>query len=168
MEPTPEERIRLAREALEELVLLAPEKLTRQETLLWAALLRAIPIQRTCSSCSTPFDIVGPRDIRCSECEMQHARRTPRERSQGADIPHLMLGVQTGLMRTRDALAHLLVAAPDVARVLEEAWDTDRRLAEMAGQRQGTPAPAPTGFQNEVLALLRAVQTWMGYAGARE
>jgi hypothetical protein len=168
MVPTPEERIRLASEALEELVLLAPDKLSLPEALLWATLLRAIPIRRTCASCSRTFYIAGPRDVRCPECEMQHARRTPVEQSQEATIPHLMLGVQTGLMRTRDALAQLRVSAPDLAQVLEEAWLTDRYLAEMSGQRHGTLTPAPTGFQDEVLALLRVVQTWMGDAESPE
>jgi hypothetical protein len=168
MIPTPEERIRLATEALEELVLLVPENLTRPEMLMWADLLRAIPIQRTCRSCSTPFYIAGPRDIHCPECEMQQARRITREESREANIPHLMLGVQTGLMQTRDAHALLLEEAPDIVQVLEETWLTDRRLAEMSGQGQGTPAPAPPGFQDEVLALLRTVQTWMGYSDTPE
>jgi hypothetical protein len=160
-----EQRLHLAQEALEELLLVLslPHELTREESVLWATLLRAIPIERSCLVCSNEFLIANPHEVLCPTCSDDHDLALVQEiQPQRKGVASHMIGVQSGLSLARRSLDQLRKQAPVIAQALEDTLTMEQTLLEIAGQQQvGVPSLSVAEMVN---TLSRVVNAWIELA----
>jgi hypothetical protein len=152
-------RLQIAQKVLEGL-LPFHQNLTIKEALLWGMLLRAIPITRTCRACSEPFTLKRPSDVTCPRCRRRRATLSFLEDppSEETGLPQLVIGVQAGLILTRNSLVLLQEQAPVIVDLLEQDFAEDRFLTAL------TTAQATPSISDTIHTLCRVAQTWIGHA----
>lgn len=161
-----EQRLRVAQEALEELLLKLPlpYEYTQTETILWATLLRAIPIERTCLTCSQEFLIALPNECECPNCSGEPGfHRAVEKNRNDKSLAQLIIGIQAGLLLARESLGQLQQQAPAIAQLLEDTLRERQVLRILALSSETTPRE-PAGVLGMIEQLCQVANAWVGYA----